>query len=435
MFIALKPLERAQAQRRPGDRPPARRSSPRVPGATLFLQAVQDLRIGGRLEQRAVPVHAAGRRPDGAERVGADACCASCARCPSSPTSTATSRTSGLRGVAGDRPRHRLAPGHHAADDRRHALRRLRPAPGLDDVHAAQPVPRRDGGGAAVLAEPRRAAATSTCSSSTGAQVPLSAVHPLRADRPRRWPSTTRASFPSVTLSFNLAPGRRAGRRGRRRSRPPSARSACRPTIHGTLPGHGAGVPGVAGERAAPDPRRAGRRLHRARHSLRELHPPDHDSLDAALGRRRRAPGAAALSAPTSSVIALIGIILLIGIVKKNAIMMIDFALEAERSEGKIAATTRSTRPACCASGPIMMTTMAALLGALPLALGTRHRLGAAPPARHRDRRRPDRQPAADALHDAGRLPVPRPLPPVGQPPAPAPAAPVGAGDGEAIVR
>ena len=50
------------------------------------------------------------------------------------------------------------------------------------------------------------------------------------------------------------------------------------------------------------------------------------------------------------SVIALIGIILLIGIVKKNAIMMIDFALEAERKHGK-SAWKPSTRPACCASG------------------------------------------------------------------------------------
>ena len=51
------------------------------------------------------------------------------------------------------------------------------------------------------------------------------------------------------------------------------------------------------------------------------------------------------------SVIALIGIILLIGIVKKNAIMMIDFALEAEREQRHVAATRRSTRRACCASG------------------------------------------------------------------------------------
>jgi multidrug efflux pump len=70
------------------------------------------------------------------------------------------------------------------------------------------------------------------------------------------------------------------------------------------------------------------------------------------------------------SIIALIGIILLIGIVKKNAIMMIDFALEAERKEGKSSAD--AIYEACVLRfRPIMMTTMAALLGALPLALGT----------------------------------------------------------------
>ncbi|HKV53062.1 MAG TPA: efflux RND transporter permease subunit [Candidatus Binataceae bacterium] len=70
------------------------------------------------------------------------------------------------------------------------------------------------------------------------------------------------------------------------------------------------------------------------------------------------------------NVIALIGIILLIGIVKKNAIMMIDFALEAQRKEGKSA--EEAIYQACLLRfRPIMMTTMAALLGGLPLALGT----------------------------------------------------------------
>jgi multidrug efflux pump len=69
-------------------------------------------------------------------------------------------------------------------------------------------------------------------------------------------------------------------------------------------------------------------------------------------------------------VVALIGIILLIGIVKKNAIMMIDFALEAERKEGKSAVD--AIYEACLLRfRPIMMTTMAALLGGLPLALGS----------------------------------------------------------------
>jgi len=70
------------------------------------------------------------------------------------------------------------------------------------------------------------------------------------------------------------------------------------------------------------------------------------------------------------SVIALIGIILLLGIVKKNAILMIDFALEAERKEGK--SPKDAIYEACLLRfRPITMTTMAALLGALPLAFGT----------------------------------------------------------------
>jgi multidrug efflux pump len=70
------------------------------------------------------------------------------------------------------------------------------------------------------------------------------------------------------------------------------------------------------------------------------------------------------------SVIALIGIILLIGIVKKNAIMMIDFALEAEREHGK--SPEEAIYQACLLRfRPIMMTTMAALLGGVPLALGS----------------------------------------------------------------
>jgi multidrug efflux pump len=80
-------------------------------------------------------------------------------------------------------------------------------------------------------------------------------------------------------------------------------------------------------------------------------------------------------------IIAIIGIILLIGIVKKNAIMMIDFALDAERNQGK--SPRDAIYQACLLRfRPILMTTMAALLSALPLMLGTgvgselRHPLG-----------------------------------------------------------
>jgi len=81
------------------------------------------------------------------------------------------------------------------------------------------------------------------------------------------------------------------------------------------------------------------------------------------------------------TVIAIIGIVLLIGIVKKNAIMMIDFALDAQRTDHK--PPREAIYQACLLRfRPILMTTMAAVLGALPLMLGTgagselRHPLG-----------------------------------------------------------
>ena len=87
------------------------------------------------------------------------------------------------------------------------------------------------------------------------------------------------------------------------------------------------------------------------------------------------------ISGSDLSIIAIIGIVLLIGIVKKNAIMMIDFALDAERNEGK--SPREAIHQACLLRlRPILMTTMAALLGALPLMVGTgtgselRHPLG-----------------------------------------------------------
>ncbi len=97
-------------------------------------------------------------------------------------------------------------------------------------------------------------------------------------------------------------------------------------------------------------------------------------------------------------IVSIIGIILLIGIVKKNAIMMIDFALVAERDEGK-SPREAIHQAALLRFRPIMMTTVAALFAALPLMLGNRHGLGAAPSARRLHRRRPAGEPAPDAVH------------------------------------
>ena len=107
-----------------------------------------------------------------------------------------------------------------------------------------------------------------------------------------------------------------------------------------------------------------------AGNALRELYPPHYDSLDLCPSAGVGALLALFFCHIELSVIALIGIILLIGIVKKNAIMMVDFAIEAQRRDGKSAEA--SIYEACLLRfRPITMTTMAALLGALPLALGT----------------------------------------------------------------
>ena len=103
-------------------------------------------------------------------------------------------------------------------------------------------------------------------------------------------------------------------------------------------------------------------------------------------------------------VIAIIGIILLIGIVKKNAIMMVDFAQEAEHERGL--QPREAIYQACLLRfRPILMTTLAAMLGALPADAGDRHRLGASPAARRRHRRRSRGQPGADVVLDSRDLP------------------------------
>ena len=184
--------------------------------------------------------------------------------------------------------------------------------------------------------------------------------------------------FAATTISFNLAPGHALSEAQQAiADAVPAIRMPS--TMHGIFAGTAATFQQSLANAAAADRRGAARRLHRARHSLRELHPPAHDPLDPAVGRRRRAARLELFGAEFT-IIAAIGVILLIGIVKKNAIMMIDFALQAER-EGL--APREAIAQACLLRfRPIMMTTFAAMFGALPLALGTgegaelRHPLG-----------------------------------------------------------
>ncbi len=158
---------------------------------------------GRTAQQRVVSVHAAGRRPAGAESLGAP----HAAEAPGAgrpDRREQRSAESWAGGVGGHRPRHRLAARDLAADDRRHPLRRLRPAAGVDHVYPVESVPRRDGGGAAILAEPRDPPGhlRPRRERGTGAAQRL---HPLRADDhgargqspgavPRRHPLVQRGS-------------------------------------------------------------------------------------------------------------------------------------------------------------------------------------------------------------------------------------------------
>jgi multidrug efflux pump len=175
------------------------------------------------------------------------------------------------------------------------------------------------------------------------------------------------SQFPSVTISFNLRPGMSLGdavaeiELAERTMRLP-------PTIHGRF----AGTAEAFKESVAGEPILIVAALLAVYIVLGMLY----ESLIHPITILSTLPSAgvgallALLLCGTSlSVIALIGIILLIGIVKKNAIMMIDFALDAERREGK--PPKEAIYQACLLRfRPITMTTMAALLGGLPLALG-----------------------------------------------------------------
>ena len=101
-------------------------------------------------------------------------------------------------------------------------------------------------------------------------------------------------------------------------------------------------------------------------------------------------------------VIGIIGILLLLGIVKKNGIMLVDFAIGAER-EGK--SPTEAIHEACrLRFRPILMTTICAMLGGVPLILGARHRIADPCAARLHHRRRPRRVTGAHAVHDTDHL-------------------------------
>jgi multidrug efflux pump len=200
-----------------------------------------------------------------------------------------------------------------------------------------------------------------------GSQLPLSAFA-------RYEPSTTslvvthQGQFPSVTLSFNLAPGLALGdavAAVEKASADIGLPSSIRGSFQGTAQAFQSSL--------ASEPLLIAAALITVYIVLGVLYESTIHPITILSTLPSAGVGAllALLLCKTDlSVIALIGIILLIGIVKKNAIMMIDFALEAERNEGKN--SVDAIYQACVLRfRPIMMTTMAAMLGGLPLALGS----------------------------------------------------------------
>ena len=220
--------------------------------------------------------------------------------------------------------------------------------------------------------------------------MPLSAIATIEASRPRRCRSTTSGQFPAATVSFNLAPGASLGRGGRRDPRRPRQSIGLPASV----------IDHASRARRSPSRPRCGNELLLILAAIVTVYivlGVLYESFIHPLTILSTLPSAGVgallalmIAGSDLGIIGIIGIILLIGIVKKNAIMMIDFALDAERDEGKT--PREAIHQACAAALPADPDDHHG--GAVRRAAADarhRHRLGAAPSARHRDRRRADR--------------------------------------------
>ena len=364
MFISLKPLgERGLSADQVIGRLRGKLAS--VPGAPVFLQAVQDLRVGGRASAAQYQFTLQGDNiedlaawtPRVAERLRTIPIIADVNTDQQDKGSQST--------LVIDRPTAaRLGLTPQLVDDTLYDAFGQRQVSitytGLNQYHVVMEVdPRLAQGPAALRDVYVRAPA--------GSLVPLGAFARYAA-QPASLSINHQGQFPALTVSFNLIPGASLGDAVRAvddATRQMGLPSSIRGTFQGTAQ---AFQDALANETILIIAALAavyivlGVLYESYIHPVTILSTLPSAGVGALLALR--------LFGMDLSVIALIGIILLIGIVKKNAIMMIDFALSAEREGGK------SPRDAIFQASvlrfrPILMTTMAALLGALPLALGT----------------------------------------------------------------
>ncbi len=364
VFIALKPL----AERKASADQIITRLRPKlgaVPGATLFLQAVQDVRIGGRQSPAQYQYTIQSDNLDSLNRWGPKLL-------------AAMKRIHALTDVNSDAQNKGLSA--NLVIDRQTAARLGITPQAIDDVlydafgerEIAKTYTPLNQYFVVMVVDPsfwRNPAALDNIyvSSTGGGMVPLSAFTHTETGTA---PLTVNHSsvFPSVTLSFNLAPGVALG------TAVDAILAAQRDTgMPTTITGSFSGTAQAFSSSLSSEPLLIAAAVAAVYVVLGILYESYIHPITILSTLPSAGVGAllALLVTHTElSVIALIGIILLIGIVKKNAIMMIDFAIEVERRDGK------SPREAVFEASllrfrPILMTTMAALLGGVPLAVGT----------------------------------------------------------------
>ena len=363
MFVSLKPLSerKLSADRIIAD---LRGKLSRIPGATLFLQAVQDVRVGGRTSnaqyQYSLQSDDLNNLIQWTPRLFS--------KLRTLPALTDVNSDQQNRGldISLDIDRAtaaRLGVTLQAIDSTLYDAFGQRQVStmytGLNQYHVVlevDPELMQDPGSLDTVYLP----------ASNGAQVPLSAV--ARYDRsPTPLSVNHQGQFPSATISFNLAPDVSIGE-AVSQIQAAETELGMPVTVHGSF----SGTAQAYQESVANEPFLIAAALLAVYIVLGVLY----ESLIHPITILSTLPsaGVGALLALLLfridlSIMGLIGIILLIGIVKKNAILMIDFALAAERHEGKNPLDAISQ--ACVLRfRPIVMTTMAALLGAMPLALG-----------------------------------------------------------------
>ena len=406
MLINLKPrdartLSASQIIRR------IQRETASLQGITLYMQPSQDLSIDSTVSRTQYQFVLESPNPDDFD-VWVPRLMDRMAQIPRDHRRRHRAAEQGPGDVHQDRPRRGGALRHHRGHGRQPALRRLRPAHRLDGLHPVEPVPRDLRGRAADGPQPRLA--LQPLSAGLDRRQAGAAVRDRHLRGAHR-AAQARSAEPVPGHHRLLQPGAgrlaRPGGRRHRRGAEGDRHAAADPD---PLPGRGARLPEGARQPADADPGGDRHGLHRAGRALRELHPSDHDPVDPAVGRHRRAAGADDGRRRSQRR-------------RHHRHRAADRHRQEERDhDDRLRARRRAQRGQGAAGGD-----PPGLPAALPADpdddhrrpgrraaadAGHRHRLGAAPSARPHHRRRPDRQPDADPVHHAGDLPRLRPARP-----------------------